>query len=513
MADLATPSKVKQQIFSQEGERESSASPGSDVSKESTVTQAESPERTKRKGKASRSKDCRYCIKNCKYNGKHKAAMVQCHICQIWAHYDCVHEKEEDIVGLWACNSCRNLSRNMDRVLCKVASLETSLKTLQENNQLLVQLVKEQSSASSNLETTNKALQLQVSTLQDELKSAISSTAITTQLDQLTAQMTHLNEVITREQSSPEESTDIPPTKSVVLLGDSVVDGVHGVTTSDGREVVVHTRPEATLTKLSEALDNEEIANDSGDIYLICGSSEAESDQSLPEIKKELTDLVSKAKAKCDSLTVSSVLPSAKPNARVDQLNKVIRDVCTHSGVTFTDNSENFLFKDNTRDGSMFRNDSDALTSKGLLRLLGNLGLAVPRLSATNGSDSRRTSGTRQNNAKVRQQGTGPTTSGVESRILKNRTKRPIHPEQRQRHNNEVSTTREDRATTGVGKRRQRSDFNSGTTTSTFGPYRPVPGQCANCGETNHVTVKCRHKSKVTCRACGKSGHKNKHHH
>ena len=38
-------------------------------------------------------------------------------------------------------------------------------------------------------------------------------------------------------------------------------------------------------------------------------------------------------------------------------------------------------------------------------------------------------------------------------------------------------------------------------------------GQCAQCGETNHVTARCRHRDKVQCRVCGNRGHKEKHHH
>ena len=33
-------------------------------------------------------------------------------------------------------------------------------------------------------------------------------------------------------------------------------------------------------------------------------------------------------------------------------------------------------------------------------------------------------------------------------------------------------------------------------------------GQCRKCGETNHVTKKCRHEVAVTCFTCGQKGHK-----
>ena len=41
---------------------------------------------------------------------------------------------------------------------------------------------------------------------------------------------------------------------------------------------------------------------------------------------------------------------------------------------------------------------------------------------------------------------------------------------------------------------------------------RRTPGQCAKCGETNHVTARCKHAEHVQRRRCGKLGHKDKHH-
>ena len=41
---------------------------------------------------------------------------------------------------------------------------------------------------------------------------------------------------------------------------------------------------------------------------------------------------------------------------------------------------------------------------------------------------------------------------------------------------------------------------------------RRTPGQCAKCGETNHVTARCKHAEHVQWRRCGKLGHNDKHH-
>ena len=37
---------------------------------------------------------------------------------------------------------------------------------------------------------------------------------------------------------------------------------------------------------------------------------------------------------------------------------------------------------------------------------------------------------------------------------------------------------------------------------------RRTPGQCAKCGESNHVTARCKHAVRVQCRQCGQLGHR-----
>ena len=35
--------------------------------------------------------------------------VIQCHVCQVWTHYECIDEDEADIVGIWTCNQCRKM--------------------------------------------------------------------------------------------------------------------------------------------------------------------------------------------------------------------------------------------------------------------------------------------------------------------------------------------------------------------------------------------------------------------
>ena len=57
--------------------------------------------------------------------------MVQCHICQLWAHFQCVDEAESDIIGSWSCKNCRKL--HID-----VAALGKQLSNLQRDMDILL---------------------------------------------------------------------------------------------------------------------------------------------------------------------------------------------------------------------------------------------------------------------------------------------------------------------------------------------------------------------------------------
>ncbi len=188
------------------------------------------------------------------------------------------------------------------------------------------------------------------------------------------------SDYFTQDYSASEGKTDTPRSGQALLIGDATIEGLHGVTTSDGKAVPVHMRPEATFNEISQDLDRGDIANCTGEIFLVCGLREATNKQHLGEIKTNLVGLVSKAQTLCDSLKVSSILPSAKPNKRINQLNDLIRDVCMQLGATFVDNNKNFIFRRNSRDWTAFRGDTNRLTAKGTLRLMGNMGLTVPRL-------------------------------------------------------------------------------------------------------------------------------------
>ncbi len=182
------------------------------------------------------------------------------------------------------------------------------------------------------------------------------------------------------------------------------------------------------------------------------------------------------------------------------RLNDMIRDACAHLDVTFVDKDKNFLFRENSRDDAAFRGDTDTLTRKGILRLMGNVSLAVPRLLAKSDVEGR-APGSR---------GRLKVTPPLDQRQPSNRrghksghgSQQPIPSSPRQRQQNRTAGKTQpirdgdSRVLRGTPQATREPRQAGVSTTPTAGPdpqvnddnaYRYVPGQCNNCAETNHV--------------------------
>ena len=56
--------------------------------------------------------------------------MVQCHICQTWAHYTCIDEHKYDILGIWCCKGSRPLPKLVAMLSDKTAELQQNMQAL-----------------------------------------------------------------------------------------------------------------------------------------------------------------------------------------------------------------------------------------------------------------------------------------------------------------------------------------------------------------------------------------------
>ena len=71
-----------------------------------------------------------HCTANCKYSGKFDRGMLQCHLCQLWVHGDCVNIIIKDVVGIWSCDSCRTMPSVVAEVLNVVKTLEVAMSVM-----------------------------------------------------------------------------------------------------------------------------------------------------------------------------------------------------------------------------------------------------------------------------------------------------------------------------------------------------------------------------------------------
>ena len=70
------------------------------------------------------------CFNDCKLQILGNKEMVQCHICQTWAHYTCIDEHKDDIIGIWCCNGCRSLPKTVAMLSDKMAELQQNMQAL-----------------------------------------------------------------------------------------------------------------------------------------------------------------------------------------------------------------------------------------------------------------------------------------------------------------------------------------------------------------------------------------------
>ena len=325
------------------------------------------------------------------------------------------------------------------------------------------------------------------------------------------SQMCVSSPVIYRSVGLPDINNARPP--SVTLLaGNSLLRDVHdGAFTSGKRNAItVRKKSGATLNDIGEMIDEVSRADnlDVGKIVIVGGTRELMGNVPTQEIQENMELLVQKAKTVTPSVTVSSVLPCSKGTnpEQLAEVNDAIKLVCDDMDVIFVDRESNLTFRNGNVDTSAFLADGIHLSASGVDRVLSNLSL--PKQTSRKTVKRQRHESTRQSAIRVDEAARRST-----ARII--RDPRPVNErhqhQQRQRHVRRSTdrddtpqptlddTQRDDNEWRVVSRRRSTQD-------------RRTPGQCVKCGETNHVTARCKHAGHVQCPQCGQLGHKEKHH-
>ena len=432
--------------------------------------------------------------------------MVQCHMCQMWVHPECVGEVEKEIVTLWCCQSCRQMPTLVEKILQKVTALESCVTTIQESNQQLIALVQEQREEMRSLR--EDALQQ---------KGRLSYADVT-------------------------RTTQVKPTNTTLLVGNELLQDIHVDETKDGDPIKIRRLSGAAFDAFGSMIDDAATEDRIKEIIIVAGTHEMTEDIPVEQIQVDFEVLLRKAKAVTSEITVSSVLPVIRDNAiklgRLIEVNERLKATCDELEVKFVDNDANFTFRNGMVDFATLDRDETHLSQSGTERLMSNLSLPKPHQEDTHDrtireavqANKRATASDwavvgrrtvpkpvgRRSVPKPVGRRSVPHPDGrrsVPTPIGRRSVPTPIgrrsvpHPDGRR----SVPTPIGRRSVpTPIGRRSGPHPDQDGR--RSVPNVRHTPGQCTRCGESNHVTAMCRHAQKVVCRTCLKSGHKDKHH-
>ena len=146
--------------------------------------------------------------------------MVQCHACQTWAHYECIDEGEDDIVGIWTCITCRKMPTMVMQLIDMVTKLRDSMSEIRNANVQLVGILAEQQS--------------ELHRLREDLKERLP---------------------VSKANTQAEETIDSPSKPTTLLVGNSLLRDVHHPVANDGSDVTVQRKSGATLADLTDMLN------------------------------------------------------------------------------------------------------------------------------------------------------------------------------------------------------------------------------------------------------------------
>ena len=386
--------------------------------------------------------------------------MVQCHMCQMWVHPECVGEVEKEIVTLWCCQTCRQMPTLVERILQKVTALESFVTTLEQSNQQLIALVQEQ--------------RQEMRTLRE---------------DALTQRGRLSYADVTR-------TTQVKRTDTTLLVGNELLRDVHADKTNDGNFIKIRRLSGASFDEIGAMIDDAATEDHLKQIIILAGTHEMTEDVPTENIQVDFKALLRKAQAVTSEITVSSVLPVNKGDGvylgRLIEVNDQLKSTCNEMDVKFVDNDTNFTFRNGTVDFTTLNRDGIHLSQSGTGRLMTNLSLPKPQRQNTHDRPTR----------EAVQATRGASTTSDWTVVGRRSVPHPLGRRS---------------VPTPIGRRSVPTPIGPRSVPTPIGRrsvpnLRHTPGQCRKCGETNHVTATCRHTQKAVCRKCGKSGHKDKHH-
>ena len=260
-----------------------------------------------------------FCFSHCKRGRAQSESMVQCHACQTWAHYECLGEGEDDIVGIWTCNACRKMPTMVMELIRMVAKLQESVSEMRDTNAQLVGMLSDQQSELHRLrEDFNERLPVDTAN-------------------------THA-----------ETTIDSPPKLTSLLVGNSLLRNVQHPVTNDGSDDSVQSKSGATLADLTNTLEKH---TDVTNVIIVGGTREVHNETTtLDEINDGFSRMIDTAKTAANTVYVCSVLSTSanKNDERRERVNEMIRATCEVKNAKFINNDLNFTYRDGSCDEAAF---------------------------------------------------------------------------------------------------------------------------------------------------------------
>ena len=315
---------------------------------------------TKERGKNTKTT---FCIPQCKHKGKETDSTVQCHMCQLWIHYECVGES---IFGVWSCLAIQ--------LADKLCNLEETLLQLKENKAELIKLVKAQCNANYTIVDKNCDLVEKVTCLRNEINHGNEIRAMNDKLDKLSSDFLSQSPI---ERESYVAVTN-RKTSRVFMFDDQIVRDMHKVTTADNELVALHTTSRATPKDLLIVVQWTEVCKEADELTIVC-SEVVTGDGDMTQVKQDFSDLITSASENVSRVTIRTVLLDTT-RARyemIKEINNFLKDTFRDTGARFVDNDHNLLFRDGSCDTSAFQNDGVHLSTYGVKRLMSNFSLGI----------------------------------------------------------------------------------------------------------------------------------------
>ena len=273
-----------------------------------------------------------------------KIGPVQCHLCQHWTHPPCVGEKDEDIISIWTCPSCRTIPVTLQTMMSMMMKIQ------EDNEQLKTLFTSKLDSMQATLKQKDSHLQKLTEVVSDKTKDNANAvheiTALRTKVSELNSKLCETSWRNFRSQANSKS----------LLVGSSMIRDINE-SHLDNTEVICI---RGGLIKDVKKVVTEKPAGVSYDrVVLVAGGNDCaprdlSSDVTPSSIVDDYRSLVRASKSKANRVTVSSVCPrdiSAEVNTRIESVNAGLQVMCNEEDATFVDNTPSFHLADGSCNG------------------------------------------------------------------------------------------------------------------------------------------------------------------